>query len=413
MPDEKLHINWDDLQAPQVEEKLQQQQAVSGTQNHYESTEIAVPPPQRRFAFLNKAVIYLSLFGALGGLLGWGLGELFHLRQNAREDAKTLIHQYEEIVRSQVKINATPAEMERATKSIKRAGQNNPYFSVQIDPNLSDDEKAKQTEALYSQDANRDFIANLLFYGLSGVTIAVLLAAADSIVERNINGAIIYGSVGAVVGLAGGAVVALLVNRIEQQMMPTQEVSTFANRMLTHAVCWGILGLFIAAAPGIVLRNGKRLMIGMIGGLLGGVIGGLLFAPVEEFSGSPHISRLVAIVCVGLVAGLASGIIENAVKNGWLKVESGLIAGKQFVLYRNPTFIGSHPMSHIYLFNDSHVGRRHACIHVLNNGFELENLPLGTPTYVNDRAIMRARLHNGDKIRVGGTTFYFQERNKA
>lgn len=414
MSDEKLQINWDDLHAPAVEEKLQQQQAVSATQSHYESTEIKVPPRQRRLAFLYNAVIYLSLFGAIGGLLGWGFGEIFQLRQDARQQAKDLIRQYEEILRSQAKINATPEEIERATKPVRRAGQSNPYFAVQFDPTLSEDEKVKKTEALYAQDEGRDFIANLLFYGLSGVTIAVMLAAADSLVERNLNGAIIYGSVGAVVGLAGGAVVALLVNRIQQQMMPTQEVATFTNRLLTHAVTWGILGLFLAAAPGIVLRNGKRILIGMVGGLIGGIIGGLLFAPVEEWTGgNTHISRLVAIVMVGLVAGLASGVIENAVKNGWLKVEAGLIAGKQFVLYRNPTFIGSHPMSHIYLFNDSMVGRRHACIHVMKNGFELENLPLGTPTYVNDRAVTRARLRNGDKIRVGGTIFYFQERNKT
>ncbi|HEX8325572.1 MAG TPA: FHA domain-containing protein [Tepidisphaeraceae bacterium] len=408
-----MKIDWDDLSAPHVEAKLQQQQAVSATQNHYESSEIAVPARQQRFAFLYNAVLYLSLFGAIGGLLGWGFGEIAQFRQNPRDEAVDLIRQYDEIVKSQTKINATPAELARATRAVTRAGQNNPYFTLHLDQSLSEEEKAKQTEALYAQDQGRDFIANLLFYGISGVTIAVMLAAADSIIERNINGAIIYGSVGAVVGLVGGTVVALLVNRIEQQMMPTQEVAAFDKRLLTHAICWGLLGLFLAAAPGIVLRNSKRLLIGMIGGLIGGVIGGLLFAPVEEYSGNQHLSRLVAIVCVGLVAGLASGVIENAVKSGWLKVESGLIAGKQFVLYRNPTFIGSHPMSHIYLFNDNHVGRRHACVHVLKNGFELENLPLGTPTYVNDRAVLRQRLHNGDKIRVGGTTFFFQERNKA
>ncbi|MGC4033434.1 MAG: FHA domain-containing protein [Tepidisphaeraceae bacterium] len=413
MPEEKLHINWDDLHAPQVEAKLEQQQAVSGTQNHYESAEIVVPAATRRFAFLRNAIVYLSLFGALGGLLGWATGELASLRPNTREQARRLIAQYEEVAKAQAKINATPAELAHATRAITRAGQGNPYFEVQVDPNLSDDEKTAKTEALYAADENRDFIANLLFYGISGVTIAVLLAAADAVVERNLNGAIIYGSVGAVIGAVGGAVVALLVHKIEQQMMPTQELATFGNRMLTHGVCWGLLGLFLAAAPGIVLRNGKRLSIGMVGGLIGGLIGGLLFTPVEEYTDSVHLSRLVAIVCVGLVAGFASGVIENAIKSGWLKVESGLIAGKQFVLYRNPTFIGAHPMSHIYLFNDPHVGRRHACIHVLPNGFELENLPLGTPTYVNNRAVSRQRLHNGDVIRVGGTTFHFQERNRA
>ena len=414
MADEKLHINWDDLSTPAVEDKLQRQQAVSGTQSHYESTEIVVPAAVRRFAWVRNAVVYLTIFGALGGLLGWGLGEIFQIRRNASEEAKALIADYDQIIKNQAKINAMPAEIEKATKATRRAGANNPYFQVQVDPTLSDEQKTRKTEALYSQDAYRDFIANLLFYGLSGVTIAIMLAAADSVVERNFNGAIIYGSVGAVVGIVGGGVVALLVHRIEQQMLPTQEVTTFPQRMLTHAVCWGILGLFLAAAPGVVLRNFKRLLIGMAGGLLGGIIGGLLFTPVEEWTdGNTHISRLVAIVCVGAVAGLASGIIENVVKSGWLKVEAGLIAGKQFVLYRNPTFIGSHPMSHIYLFNDNMVGRRHACIHVLSNGFELENLPLGTPTYVNDRAVLRQRLRTGDKIRVGGTTFYFQKRAKS
>ena len=413
MPDEKLHINWDDLQAPAIEEKLQQQQAVSATQSHYDTSAISVPAAVRRFGFLYNAIVYLSLFGALGGLLGWGVGELFQLRPNQRDQAHALIGQYDQIVAAQQKIHATPEEMDRATRPIARAGESNPYFKVQTDPKLTDDDKARQTDVLYAQDQGRDFIANLLFYGVSGVMIAVFLAAADALVERNLNGAIINGSIGAIVGAVGGLVVALLVNRIEQQMMPGQQVVTFQQRLLTHAVSWGLLGLFLAATPGIVLRNGKRLLIGMLGGLIGGIVGGLLFAPVEDATASQHVSRLVAIVCVGLLAGLASGIIENVIKSGWLKVESGLIAGKQFVLYRNPTFIGSHPMSHIYLFNDAHVGRRHACIHVLKNGFELEDLPLGTPTYVNHKQISRQRLHHGDKIRVGGTVFFFQERAKA
>ena len=37
-------------------------------------------------------------------------------------------------------------------------------------------------------------------------------------------------------------------------------------------------------------------------------------------------------------------LIENVIKSGWFKVEEGVIAGKQFVLYRNPTYIGSSPL---------------------------------------------------------------------
>ncbi|MGN6504237.1 MAG: FHA domain-containing protein [Tepidisphaeraceae bacterium] len=410
---DKLHISWDDLESSQVEEKLKQQQAVAGTQSHYEATEVAVPKITRRFEFLYSAIVYLSLFGALGGLVGWGFGEILNYRPNLQREANVLISQYDEIVKQQTKIQASSDELTKALKPVVRAGQNNPYFEIYINPNLTDEQKSQQTMHLYEQEQSKNFIASLLFYGISGVAIAVMLAIADSVMERNINGAIIYGSIGAIVGLLGGVAVAFAVNRFQQYMTNANAVQAFGRQMLTNAICWGFLGLFLAAAPGLILRNGKRLLIGMTGGLIGGVIGGLLFQPVEQWTGSQHLSRLVAIICIGLLAGFASGVIENVVKSGWLKVEAGLIAGKQFVLYRNPTFIGAHPMSHIYLFNDPQVGRRHACIHIIGNGYELEDLPLGSRTYVNGKPITRQRLHNGDKISVGGTIFFFQERAKA
>ena len=150
--------------------------------------------------------------------------------------------------------------------------------------------------------------------------------------------------------------------------------------------------------------------IGMIGGLVGGIIGGVLFDPLARATGNVHLSRLLAIIVIGVVAGVGTGLIENAAKSGWFKVTSGLIAGKQFVLYRNPTYIGSSPQCHIYLFKDPQVGKRHAAIHVLPGGFEIEDLPLGAKTVVNGNSVTRARLRNGDKVSIGATTFNFQEK---
>ena len=111
------------------------------------------------------------------------------------------------------------------------------------------------------------------------------------------------------------------------------------------------------------MRNAKKLAIGLLGGLVGGLIGGALFDPIfTATGGSALLSRLAALVGIGLFAGLGTGLIENAAKNGWLKVTAGLIAGKQFILYRNPTFIGSGPECPIYLFRDPQVGEK-ACRH--------------------------------------------------
>jgi hypothetical protein len=180
------------------------------------------------------------------------------------------------------------------------------------------------------------------------------------------------------------------------------------EEVFAHCVSWGVLGLFLTIGPGLVMRNAKKLIIGLFGGLVGGLAGGALF----DLGSNVHLSRLIALLAIGVLAGACTGLIENAAKSGWLKVTAGLIAGKQFILYRNPTFIGSAPECQIYLFRDARVGRRHAAVHIVPGGFELENLPLGASTLVNGKDIQRIRLHNGDKIQVGATCFSFQEKER-
>jgi hypothetical protein len=143
------------------------------------------------------------------------------------------------------------------------------------------------------------------------------------------------------------------------------------------------------------------------------LIGGLLIAPVTKVTDTPTLARAIALIAIGLIAGLATGLIENAAKTGWLKVIQGFIAGKQFILYRATTYIGAAPDCHVYLFKDPAIGRRHAAVHIVPGGFDLEDLPLGTPTFVNGKAVSRVRLRNGDQIQVGQTAFTFQEKVKA
>jgi len=135
-----------------------------------------------------------------------------------------------------------------------------------------------------------------------------------------------------------------------------------------------------------------------------------LFDPIAKYSGNAVLSRLIAIVSIGVITGVGTALVENIAKQGWLKVIQGLIAGKQFIIYRNPTFIGSSPHCEIYLFKDSKVGPRHAALHILPGGYDIEDLGTGSKTIINGRPIRRARLRSGDQIRVGSTAFTFQER---
>ena len=235
--------------------------------------------------------------------------------------------------------------------------------------------------------------------------IAACLAVAEPLTQRNFPSALTNGSVAALLGLLGGLTSAMFIYVLRRSAGPRN-----LSESMVQTFSWGILGLFLVAGAGIVMRNPKKLLIGMVGGMLGGTIGGALFEPVRHLTDSPQDSRLLALLAIGAVSGIGTGLIENAVRSAWLRVIAGVLAGKQFILYRNPTFIGSAPDCQIYLFKDAKVGPRHAAIHIVPGGYELEDLPLGHKTMINSQVISKVRLRHGDRIAVGSTVFLFQDR---
>ena len=145
----------------------------------------------------------------------------------------------------------------------------------------------------------------------------------------------------------------------------------------------------------------------MAGGAIGGLLGGFLFDPISMITETGILSRMVGIVGFGVIAGLAMGLLEEAAKQGWLKVAAGLITGKQFIIYKNPTIIGSSPKSEIYLFKDTAVMPAHAAIHIQGKSFVIEALDGNGAVYVNSQPVSQRRLLNGDFINIGSTQFVF------
>ena len=65
-----------------------------------------------------------------------------------------------------------------------------------------------------ARDRRKEFISNVLAYGVTGMLIAILLSIAEPAVSRNIPSSIINGSVGATMGLVGGIVVAMFIEQM-------------------------------------------------------------------------------------------------------------------------------------------------------------------------------------------------------
>ncbi|MFT3788559.1 MAG: FHA domain-containing protein [Tepidisphaeraceae bacterium] len=414
MDDDKLKISWDDLRSQQVEDRLRAQEQIGSTKAHYEQAKVVAPAAKTSGlkTFLYSAIFYLAAFAMAGAVLGWGAGELLSLRPSAQAEARSLINELEALDRAAAKGRYDPVVAQQTRARFIERYKDNPYFAVHVDESLLPEQKQQKTVAAMKLDRAHDLTANIMFFGVSGVFIAIALASADRLMDRNWNGALVSAAIGAVAGLVGGCVVALLAQRLSEMITGgVDQASTPRMLMLASGLNWLLLGAFLAAAPGVALRSAKRTLIGVAGGAIGGLVGGLLFAPIEAATDSPSAARLVGLLAIGACTGVAMGLLESAAKQGWLRVVEGLIAGKQFILYRNPTYVGSAAMSHIYLFRDPQVGRRHAAIHHVPGGYEIENLPLGAPTFVNDRPVARQRLRHNDRIRVGRTLFVFQEKH--
>jgi hypothetical protein len=409
----RIVISWQDLRTRAVEQRIGQMQAVRRNFEYASITNAKTEAPARRFGSLwYNSLVYMTVFGLLGGLGAWGCGMLLHFQPSARLAAAELMQGVQEVRQAANAGKISPEEKVAMLDQLARDGRHNDYFMIYLDQRLSDTQKEQRTKLIAARDAWKEFISDVLVFGVSGMLIAGALSIAEPAVERNWPSCIINGSVGATLGIVGGIIVALFAERLYHLLGGSDGSINSARQILARVVQWSVVGLFLTLAPGVIMRNLKKLLIGAAGGIIGGALGGLLFDPVAHVAGR-EFSMLIGLCAIGGVAGAASGLIENVAKSGWLKVTHGLIAGKQFILYRNPTYIGSSPDNQIYLFKDPQVGRRHAAIRIVPGGYELEDLPLGVPTLVNGHAVARHRLRTGDQLQVGATRFLFQEKTRA
>ena len=120
------------------------------------------------------------------------------------------------------------------------------------------------------------------------------------------------------------------------------------------------------------------------------------------------VSRGVGFTIIGLSVGLFVGLVEGWTKTAWLLMRAGPLAGKQFVLFRDTTVLGSSPKAEVYLFKDEAIEPRHALIYNRGGRFEIEDCNSRDGTYVNGVPIRRQVLNHGDQVVLGKTVLEFQ-----
>jgi hypothetical protein len=237
--------------------------------------------------------------------------------------------------------------------------------------------------------------------------------AAESIVERSARKAVWRGLLSLVLGFVGGFIfdwVANLIFTITLAVVAQLGVQTYRNPAfwVARGIAWMIFGIAGGIIYGLVDQSGKKVQYGILGGVIGAGLGGMVFDPISLATRAGAPSRAVGFALFGLATGVAMGIVESALKDRWLYVASGPLAGKQFILYKQLTVIGSSQQSDIYLFKDPAVLPRHGSIELRGAQTFLH---ADGAVYVSGQPAKNRALQSGDLVQIGRYAFHFRERH--
>jgi hypothetical protein len=237
---------------------------------------------------------------------------------------------------------------------------------------------------------------------------------AESIVERSTKKALVRGALGLPLGIIFGFIlefVANIIYSIGLSICVSAGVQTTHNpaTWIARGIAWMVFGIAGGLVYGIVGQSSKKIVYGILGGMIGAGIGGIIFDPIAMLTRGGALSRAVGFAIVGLATGVAVGLVESALKDRWLYVVSGPLAGKQFILYKPRTVIGSDQQCDIYLFKDSNIQTRHAVIEI--DGARVQIRAQGQ-TYVAGQPVQLRVLQSGTAVQIGRYSFRYQERQR-
>jgi CDP-diglyceride synthetase len=192
---------------------------------------------------------------------------------------------------------------------------------------------------------------------------------AESAVERSLHKALLRAVLSLPLGLILGFAFDLMANIIYSIGLRLCYEAGAQNHhnpavWIARGVAWMVFGAAGGVIYGIVGQSSKKGMYGVIGGMIGAGLGGVLFDPIANWTAGGVPSRVLGFALVGVATGVGMGLVESALKDRWLYVTAGPLAGKQFILYKSETTMGSRQESDIYLFKDPDILLRHAVVQI-------------------------------------------------
>jgi len=256
------------------------------------------------------------------------------------------------------------------------------------------------------------YVEDAIFGAIVGLAIGAFLGLVEGVTVRTltlaIRGALIGGPVGIVSGVLG-----LWAGETIYQAMGggwAESFLEFVWKVIARALGWSLIGLFIGLSEGISTASPQKMKHGAIGGWAGGFLGGAAFDILARIFFTDTLSRLAGLVLIGGFIGFFVGLVEDLLKQAWVKVLSGRNEGKEYILDKEVVVLGRDELADIGLFGDPSVALQHALIRRENNHHVLYDRGNPIGTFVNGQPIQKQRLKDGDTIQIGRLRILFREK---
>ena len=255
---------------------------------------------------------------------------------------------------------------------------------------------------------------NTLMVPLVVSLICVGCAISESIVERSARKALIRSALALPLGGVLSFIfysVANVIFAVGIAICAELGVQTHRNPAfwIARGIAWMVFGAAAGVVYGILGQSSKKALYGALGGVMGAGIGGVVFDPISIALNGAGTSRAVGFSLLGLAAGVGMGLVESALKDRWLYVTAGPLAGKQFILYKSSTVLGSAQQCDIYLFKDPSILPQHAVVEI--NGSRVQIRCTG-PVFVGGSPTRLQVLQSGAIVQIGRYAFRYQEKHK-
>jgi hypothetical protein len=256
---------------------------------------------------------------------------------------------------------------------------------------------------------------NFLMMPIIITLMCIGFGVSESTVERSVRKALLRGALALPLGILLGFIFDFMAEAIYAVLMGLcYEMGAHTHRnpavWIGRGIAWMIFGAAGGTVYGIVGQSYKKGKYGVLGGALGAGLGGIVFDPIAMATHVGSVSRAVGFGLLGLATGVGMGLVESALKDRWLYVVSGPLAGKQFILYKSETTIGSRQESDIYLFKDPNIMPRHAVITL--SGARVMLQATGPVLWAGQPVRSRV-LQDGDLLQVGRYAFRYKEKQRS